>query len=346
MTDVKISTIIPCYNQARFLPEVVGTLRGQTFADWEGIIVNDGSTDETERVAGELMASEPRLRLVTQANRGLSGARNAGCREARGQYLHFLDADDLLHERAYEWLIHGANAQPGATVLMRYGTFSEGVGRDLVPVLDQPLEQKFLPGLIARNLGPVHGYLVPRELVFNAGGFDESFPACEDWDLWLRIALQGGKLVSIPDVGAYYRKYAGSMSSDSLRMLAGWLPTHIRGWQTLCRQGNQSELVKQEVQQLRLALVKAALQLVTVGEVSAARRLERVARKYFPVTIAEHGPLIGQALRWLPYMTLGKSLRLSAKDRPRMVTLVGRVEEWLKNGVPAPTLTMERGRNE
>ncbi|MFO1019584.1 MAG: glycosyltransferase family A protein [Planctomycetales bacterium] len=338
MTQPKISTIIPCYNQARFLPEVVETLRRQTFADWEGILVNDGSTDETERVAQNLFASEPRLRLVTQQNRGLSGARNTGCREARGTFLHFLDADDLLHERAYEWLMRGANAKPGATILMRYATFSEGAERDLVPVLDQPLEQAFLPGLITRNLGPVHAYLVPRELVFQAGGFDASFPACEDWDLWLRIALQGGLLVSIPEVGAYYRRYAGSMSSDPMRMLGGWLPTHIRAWQTLSQRENRADLIREEVQQLRLALVKATLQLLTAGEINSARRLEFVTRKFFPATVAEHGPLIGQALRWLPYMTVGKSLRLSAADRPRMVALVARVEDWLTNGVPYPTL--------
>src|SRR5215217_1494790 len=93
-----ISVIIPCYNQAKYLGEAIESVLGQTYRNFEIIVVDDGSTDDTVEVAG----SYGEVECVEQENRGLAEARNAGVRASKGEYLVFLDADDRLLARAFE----------------------------------------------------------------------------------------------------------------------------------------------------------------------------------------------------------------------------------------------------
>src|SRR5690242_15286562 len=93
-----VSIVIPCYNYARFLPDAVGSVLAQTFPNWELIVVDDGSTDATSTTARQLMARHPdrRMRVFQQPNAGPAAARNTGAERASGEYLLFLDADDML----------------------------------------------------------------------------------------------------------------------------------------------------------------------------------------------------------------------------------------------------------
>src|SRR5450432_4194524 len=91
-----ISVIVPCYRQAKYLPDAVKSLIGQSYRHWECIIINDGSPDDTREVAAEQVRLDSRIRYVEQANGGCSSARNRGLTEANGDFVQFLDADDLL----------------------------------------------------------------------------------------------------------------------------------------------------------------------------------------------------------------------------------------------------------
>src|SRR4051794_34828743 len=93
---VRISVVVPAYNYAQFLPVALDSIIAQTYADWECIIVDDGSTDDTAAVADAYVRRDPRFRYIHQANRGLAGARNTGVRNATGDAIQFLDADDRL----------------------------------------------------------------------------------------------------------------------------------------------------------------------------------------------------------------------------------------------------------
>lgn len=93
---IKVSVIIPCYNQAAFLPKAVASLQAQTHGNWECIIIDDGSKDNTTEVASNISLQEPRVRLIQQANGGSACARDAGIQIARGQFIQFLDADDTI----------------------------------------------------------------------------------------------------------------------------------------------------------------------------------------------------------------------------------------------------------
>lgn len=92
----KVSVIIPCYNQAAFLPKAIASLQAQTLADWECIIVDDGSTDNSAEVAANWTLKDPRIRLIQQLNGGSASARDRGLQEAQGEYIQFLDADDTI----------------------------------------------------------------------------------------------------------------------------------------------------------------------------------------------------------------------------------------------------------
>src|SRR5215211_7843247 len=104
----RISVVIPCYNQAKYLGEAIESVLGQTYGNSQIVVVDDGSTDDTEEVAGRY----EKVECVRQENRGLAEARNAGVRASRGEYLVFLDADDRLKEGALEAGVNSLDANP------------------------------------------------------------------------------------------------------------------------------------------------------------------------------------------------------------------------------------------
>lgn len=120
-----VSVVVPCYNCERTLSRTVGSVRAQTFGDWELILVNDGSTDGTGALAGALAAGDARVRVLSKENGGVSSARNAGIDAARGELVAFADADDLLPPRALEILLSllddGADVVCGACETLRAG---------------------------------------------------------------------------------------------------------------------------------------------------------------------------------------------------------------------------------
>ena len=96
LQKMKVSVIIPCYNQAAFIPKAIASLQTQTFGEWECIVVDDGSTDNTAEVVSNISLREPRVRLLQKANGGSASARDMGLQQAQGEYIQFLDADDII----------------------------------------------------------------------------------------------------------------------------------------------------------------------------------------------------------------------------------------------------------
>ena len=122
-----ISIVIPVYNAARFLREALASLQAQTFTDWECICVNDGSTDESSAIIREMMASDPRIQLLEQANAGLSAARNRGVERSQAPYIFFMDADDLLYSKAFETLYRTIQETEAEVVWGRMQPFVEAL---------------------------------------------------------------------------------------------------------------------------------------------------------------------------------------------------------------------------
>jgi len=213
----RVSIIIPAFNAEKTLGGAVESVLAQTFSDWEAIVVDDGSTDGTARLAADFAARDSRIRLVSQANGGVSAARNRGLAEARGEFGLFLDADDSILPEHLERLTPLAAPDRAAICAFSYLTPD---GRHLPAILHAGLADTPVALLSDFCALAIHSCVFPLERARAAGGFDKALKTCEDWDLWLRLARGGMTFTAVRDPLALYHMRAASLSSDSLQVLA------------------------------------------------------------------------------------------------------------------------------
>ncbi|HEY6711852.1 MAG TPA: glycosyltransferase family 2 protein [Rubrobacter sp.] len=214
----KVSVVIPCYNQARFLGEAMQSVLCQVYTDLEIIVVDDGSKDGTEEVASGYAKEDPRVRLIRQENKGQAAARNRGLAEAGGEYVVFLDSDDRLVSEALEVGVRELEAHPGCA-------FVSGICRkitadgSIVPGWEQ-FRVRDDPYLELLRSCPVYVPAVMyRRSVFDAvGGFDTSYKAAEDYDLYYRI-LERFPVYCHDTLVAEIRRHEGNMTRDRTLML-------------------------------------------------------------------------------------------------------------------------------
>ena len=200
----RASIVIPCYNQAEYLPEAIESALAQTYGDVEVVVVNDGSPDATSEVARRYPVV-----LVEQDNAGLSAARNAGILAASGQFILTLDADDMIDRTFIE------KAVP---------LFTTGVG------IVRAYQQNFGDDDTAYALPDVRTVydILPRNAICccsvfrrdlweKVGGFDENMKSgYEDWEFWIRILAKRKQVRTIPEVLFLYRKHGRSMIDETL----------------------------------------------------------------------------------------------------------------------------------
>ena len=229
-TPLDVSVVIPAFNAAETLAETIASLQAQLphGGTWEAVVVDDGSRDETARVAQELAAADARVRFVPRENQGVSATRNRGVREARHPWIWFLDADDLLVPEAFSWYF--AEVQRDPALDMVYGGWARLLpdGRLFDEVRDVPADDLFRSFSSTCSFA-IHACVTRRELILAAAGFDESLITCEDWDLWQRLARGGLRAVEVPRRVAIYRLRPQSASNDGVRMLTDGLEVIDRG---------------------------------------------------------------------------------------------------------------------
>jgi len=220
----KVSVVIPSYNYARFLGRTIESLQAQSLPNWEAIIVDDGSTDDTDKVAADLLKKDPRIVYVRQQNAGTSAAKNVGIRHARGDYIVFLDADDLLTANKLAAHVEHFKNNPHVDIsYSRFRYFQDGNENRLFTKLDLSSVEEWsavidgrydaaLPVFIRGNNMAIHAAMVRKSLVDRVGDFDTSMRALEDWDYWLRCILRGAYLAFLddPQVLALTRVHQGS----------------------------------------------------------------------------------------------------------------------------------------
>lgn len=202
-----ISIIVPCFNQGQFLSEALNSVYNQTYSDWECIIINDGSTDDTEKIALEYSHQDSRFRYIKTKNSGLSAARNEGIRNASGQFIQLLDADDLIeHDKLLSAIEAYKNDELSNDIItyssMRYFEHNTpnkqqilGRANFLAHVeLKAKDELSVQIDLIRnRNLCVISAPIYPREVFNKTEGFDESLTSLEDWDFHIRCLHAGFK---------------------------------------------------------------------------------------------------------------------------------------------------------
>lgn len=218
MPDASVSVVIPVYNGADFLRESVESVTAQTYEELQVVIVNDGSTDRTQEVAEELRAADPRIHIVEQENRGLSGARNSGIAAATGEFINFLDADDWLFPDKIRRQVDALIAEPEyGLVYSDYVIRSEGTETPL-NLGPMPLPERDL--LMYRSWFAPMVPLLRRSLVEKVGEFDTRMRTTEDRDYWYRCALET-RFLYLPGPVAAYRVHPHQMSKNRSGMKAG-----------------------------------------------------------------------------------------------------------------------------
>jgi glycosyltransferase involved in cell wall biosynthesis len=181
-----VSVVIPTYNRWPMIGEAVQSVLAQTFDRFELIVVDDGSTDST---VPSLRQSDSRLKVVTQPRAGVSAARNAGGAMAHGKYIAFLDSDDLWSPAKLAVQTTFMERNSGVRICQTEETWIRN-GIRVNPKLKhrKPAGDIFRRSLELCLVSP-SAVMMTKELFYSAGRFDESFPVCEDYDLWLRIAV-------------------------------------------------------------------------------------------------------------------------------------------------------------
>jgi len=188
VSSVLVSAIIPTYNRADYIAQAVSSCLAQTYPCYEIIVVDDGSTDNTPQVLGQFGT---RIQVVRQKNGGLAAARNAGIRAATGQYLGFLDDDDLWLPCKLERQVQALSQDHAVTVIYSDFAYVHEEGKNTVPrSLNRPQPRNMLEALLMGNWLAVDTFLIRRDCFGEIGFFNEELRAHEDWDFWLRLAAR------------------------------------------------------------------------------------------------------------------------------------------------------------
>ncbi len=269
-----VSIIIPCYNAERYVGEAIESALAQTYPNKEVILIDDGSTDgslDVIRSFGEA------IRWETGPNRGGSAARNRGLALARGELIQFLDADDLLHPQKLERQVRLSLEDPKAIVYCDYVVQDIDSGQVLeIPKRECEGLDPVVFAIRAERLqtsAPLHR----KAALLEIGGFDESLPCAQEYDLHIRLACHGYRWRHLREVLYTLRRRKNSVSSDYARVI-NIHPRIMRRAREILVEPNEWTEIRAEEMAGKLA--HGARVLLRLNRVSEARRLETEAAAF------------------------------------------------------------------
>jgi glycosyltransferase involved in cell wall biosynthesis len=236
----RVSVIIPVYNGEKYITSTIQSVLQQSYANWELVIVNDGSTDRTPELCRSFMRKN--VKIIDQPNRGLSEARNVGIRHSKGEYIAFLDADDIWLPAKLEKQVSFLDSHPlvglvfcGSRLMDEEGKhlgikqiFKAGNIKPADIFLLNPIKNGSVPMLRRKTLEDIRSAAqMTNENIRIFYYFDPFLSAAEDIDCWLRIALETEwQIWGIPDYTVYYRINQTGLSSFVDRYHSEWLKIH------------------------------------------------------------------------------------------------------------------------
>lgn len=209
--NVIVSIIVPCYNQGRYLSEALDSVLAQTYNEWECIIINDGSTDDTEKVASEYVNFDMRFKYIYQENQGVIAARNNAIRQSQGKYILPLDGDDRITPTYLEIAVPVLESDDKIKIV--YGDvelFGELSG--IYKLEPYSMATQLITNCISNSS------LFRRADFDLVGGYNPNMAAgLEDWDFWISILENGGKVHKLSSIGNIYRVSCQSRSVDAAK---------------------------------------------------------------------------------------------------------------------------------
>jgi len=227
---MQISVVIPVFNGEAFLAEAIDSVLNQTYQDFELILVNDGSTDNSLKIMQNYAAIDKRIKIISQENQGRCEAFNRGLNASKSEWVARLDADDVFLPNKLEKQVDFIKRNPQTVLVGTQGYHIDKYGRKLSLMgIDGPFTQSEYETYLRQNK-PIFfiasSVLMRRDKVLAVGGMRKEMLQAEDLDLWNRVAEQGGTCLKIPEPLVLYRIHEGSISTrDYLaqRMYYKWV---------------------------------------------------------------------------------------------------------------------------
>ena len=333
----KVSVIIPTYQHADFVGEAINSVLAQAYTDYEIILVDDGSTDGTKQIAA---AYGNQIRYIYQDNRGLSAARNTGIQASKGQYVSFLDADDVWLPNKLKLEVEFLDTHPSVKlVYSNYSYFGSRRGPKRTGFEGIPLSSGYgLKELFLNNPILPSAVLVRKSCFEKVGLFDESLVQCEDLDMWLRIAASFEiDYIDIPL--AKYRLHDRNMHLETEGNIRGFIAMRRK-----CIESNKLLLNKIDLKTMREYLRRDYLNAggwyLSNGMPQKARELFREYLRLYPCDpLAYMSWLKTFLLPRLLFMTYSTSRKWLLKALKKLVgpRMYEQLKGWrhsLKKGVP------------
>ena len=233
-----ISILMPAYNSEQFIAASIQSVLMQTYHNWELLIINDGSSDNTQQIAELYSSNDSRIKVLNQENKKQAAARNNGILHAQGVWIAFLDADDLWEPDKLSKQIQASIDFPTVNVFYTDGWIFKGEDfSNLEPyptTTGKLIEFKDMYAMqYESNYIPILSVLVKRTLVDEIGLQDERkmFSGCEDWDYWLRMIRAGASFYGLPERLFYYRRHNNNVSGNILNMIMARTAVFIKNFE-------------------------------------------------------------------------------------------------------------------
>jgi len=229
----KISVIIPAYNVEKYIEKNLKSLKDQTFKDFEAIIINDGSTDNTEKIIKEVLQDTKfQWKLINQENQGVSATRNRGIIESKGEYISFLDSDDYYHPTFLEKMYNKGKEKNYDVVFCNYALVTEkgkiiSIRKQPTEFIDVSLDGKKVLELVLENKLSIctASYICKKDIIIhNKILYTKGSLLGEDQEFWMKVLFHAESVNNVPETLVYYvqRKDSAINRKQDLRVLHGF----------------------------------------------------------------------------------------------------------------------------
>ena len=268
-----VSIVMPAYNVAPYIGAAIRSALAQTFHDFELIVVDDGSKDDTAEIVRGLAREDQRVRLVQQPNRGLAGARNTALRAGRGEMFALLDSDDMWEPEFLAAQVAILEARPDVDIVTGNGWYLDGAHHgQLARPYPDPRPDPVLASIIGDEWSVFIMSVFRRRVYTGIGPFDETMRSNEDYDFWLRAALAGFVFVRNDRPLGYYRVRPDSLSASNVRMLRGILHVCTKLRPAIADRPTEMRILEQQINRFEAELLAAEARLaIELADFEAAQ---------------------------------------------------------------------------
>jgi len=306
-----VTIVVPAYNSAHYISQTLDSIKAQTFRDYEVIVVNDGSEDRVE--LERTIESHPLpVIYLSQENKGVSAARNAAIKIARGEFYAQIDADDQWLPNYLEVQLGILKSEPGVTLVYPnakiIGEHADG-GLEFMDISPSAGEVNF-ESLVRQQCVVMTSVTARMAAIRETGMFDEELRSCEDFDLWLRLAKNGGRIVYHRQPLALYRRHPKSLSSDRV-----WMTRHLLAVFEKCARTLSLTAVERKALGEQISLNRSLLHLFEGKRALRGSSAEAALADFQQANEHLHSGKLKVAIFFLRYMPRLAMRVLSARER-------------------------------